>query len=75
MLIKVNMQARVHRDLSFVLHIRQEIAQSMHPVVIDESDDSDDFGIALADFPLDQMIAYQVANRFRTILVSHTADA
>ena len=32
-------------------------------------------GIALTDFFLDQVIANQIANRFRAVLVTHAADA
>ena len=58
-----------------MLHFCQEIAQVVYPMVIDESDDPDDFGICQSYLLLNEVIANQIANGFRAILVALTADA
>jgi hypothetical protein len=73
--IQMNVQAGIHGHMSLMLHVRQEIAQVMHPVVIDESDNPDDFGIRQPDLLLDEMVTNEVADGFRAILIALTADA
>jgi hypothetical protein len=61
--------------MSLMLHVRQEIAQVMHPVIIHEGDNPDDFGIREPYLLLDEMVTNEVADGFRTILIALTADA
>jgi hypothetical protein len=75
MFIEVNVQAGIHGHMSLMLHLRQEIAQVMDPVVINEGDDADNFGIRLPDLLLNQVVPDQVADRFRAVLIALTADA
>jgi hypothetical protein len=35
MLIEVDVQTGIYGHFSFMLHIRQEVGQMMHPVVVD----------------------------------------
>ncbi len=44
-------------------------------MIIYQRDDTDNLGIALANLLLDQMVADQVADCLRAVLVAHTADA
>jgi hypothetical protein len=74
-LIQMNVQAGIHCYMSLMLQVRQEIAQVVHPVVIDESDNPDDFGICLPNLLLNEMIANQVADGFRAILIALTTNA
>ena len=73
--IEMNMEARVHPDARLVLHIRKNIAQVMRPMIIQKTDNADHFFISLADLLLNQVIANQVANGLRTILIPLSADA
>jgi hypothetical protein len=75
MFIQVNMQAGIHGHMSLMLHVRQEIAQVMYPVVIHERDHPDDFGVCLPYLLLNEVITNQVADSFRAILITLTADA
>jgi hypothetical protein len=74
MLIQVNMQAGIHGDFGFVLHIRQNVAQPMYSVVVDQSDHPNDLRVPLTDSLLDQVIADQIANRLGTVLITLAAD-
>ena len=71
----MNVQAGIHCHMSLMLHVCQEIAQVVHPMVIDESDDLDDFGICQSDLLLNEVVANEIADGFRAILVALTADA
>src|SRR5215471_19021861 len=75
MLVQMNVQASVHSDMSLMLHVCQNITQVVHPMIINESDDTDDFGVCLPDLLLNQVIPDQIADRFRTILITLAADA
>src|SRR6266850_4225939 len=44
-LVQMNVQAGIHCHMSLMLHVCQEIAQVVYPMVIDQSNDPDDFGI------------------------------
>src|SRR4249920_3342685 len=74
-LIQMNVQAGIHCYMSLMLHVCQEIAQVVYPMVIDESNDPDDFGICQSYLLLNEVITNQVADRFRAILITLTADA
>lgn len=71
----MNVQAGIHGHMSLMLHVRQEIAQVVHPMVIDESDNPNDFGICLPYLLLNEVITNEVADGFRPILITLTADA
>src|SRR5437867_9021969 len=71
--VEMNVQTRVDRYAGFVLHIRKNIAQVMRPMIIQKTDNADHFFVALADLLLNQVIANQVANRLRAILISLSA--
>ena len=47
----------------------------MRPMIIQKADNADHFFISLADLLLNQVIANQVANGLRTILIPLSADA
>jgi hypothetical protein len=47
----------------------------MSAMIIQKSDDSDNFFVSLANLSLDQMVTNQVADGFRAILITLTADA
>ncbi len=73
--VQMNVQTGVDYNLCFVLHICQEVAQAMNPVVINQRHDADDFAISLTDFLLNQVVTNQVANSFRARLIALTPDA
>ena len=74
-LIQMNVQAGINGHVSLMLHFCQEIAQVVYPMVIDESDDPDDFRICQSYLLLNEVIANQIADGFRAILIALTADA
>jgi hypothetical protein len=73
--VQVNVQAGIHGYMSLMLHVRQEIAQVVHPMVIDESNDPYDFGICQSYLLLNEVVANKIADGFRAILVALTPDA
>ena len=75
MSVEMDVQTRVHVHAGFVLHIGKYVAQVMRAVIIQKVYHTDDFLASLADFLLNQMIADQIADRFRAILVSEPLDA
>jgi hypothetical protein len=58
-----------------VLHIGQYIAQVVCPVVVQKTDDADDFLVTSADLLLDEVVANQVADRLGAILIPLSTDA
>jgi len=72
--VQMNVQAGIHGHMSLMLHVRQEIAQVVHPMVIDQSNDPYDFGISLPYLLLNEVITNQIADGFRAILIALTAD-
>ena len=61
--VQMDVQTGIYSNFGFVLHIRQKIAQPMYSMIVNQIDHPDYFGIALAYFFLDQVIANQIANR------------
>jgi hypothetical protein len=75
MRVEMNVQTRIHHDAGFVLHIGQYIAQVVCPVVVQKTDDADDFLVTSADLLLDEVVTNQVADRLGAILIPLSADA
>lgn len=75
MRVEMNVQTRVHQNAGFVLHIGQYIAQVVCPVVVQKTDDADDFLVCFADLLLNEVITNQVADRLGAVLIPLTADA
>src|SRR5688572_23640430 len=75
MLVQMNVQAGIHCNLGFVLHIGENITESLDPMVVEQGDHADDLSVSLADALLDQMISNQIANCFRAVLVAQAVDA
>ena len=73
--VEMNVQTRVHQNASFMLHIRQHVTQVVRPMIIQKTDDADNFFVALADLFLDQVVTNQVANGLGTVLISLSAYA
>jgi hypothetical protein len=73
--VEMNVQACVHRYIGFVLHIGQDIAQAVDPMIVNQRNNSDHFGVSLRDLFLDEMITNKVAYCLGTILIPEPADA
>jgi hypothetical protein len=73
--VQMDVHAGIYGHVSLMLHVRQEIAQVVHPMVIDESNDHYDFGICQSYLLLNEVVAIEIADGFRAILVALTADA
>ena len=54
--IKVDVQARVHGDACLVLHVRENIAKMMGPMIVQKAYDANDFLVRLADLLLNQVV-------------------
>ena len=68
--IQMDVQAGIYGNFGFVLHIREKSPDSMDSMVVNQIDHADYFGIALAYFFLNQMIANQIANRLGAVLIT-----
>jgi hypothetical protein len=71
--IKVDVQARVHGDACFVLHVRENIAKMMGPLIV-KAYDANDFLVRLADLLLNQVVPDEIANSLGATLIAQAID-
>lgn len=67
--VKVNMRRRQHVAMGLMLHLIELVRQTGTVVIVNHGKRGDD-RFVLVDRLSNQALAYQIANRFRTVLVA-----
>jgi hypothetical protein len=75
MLIEVDVQARIDRYVGLVLHVSEQITETMRPVIIDQADHPDNVSFPFYHLFLNQVVADQISYGLGPVGVVQFGDA